>query len=236
MSGDTGGHRTPTRTSAPLCEANGYIATCQVPCAAATHELGNLDGMKRLPIAVVCLTMALAISACSPADDVPRVASLESDSQIGSENSTDTGNANPEAEVEAAFIAFSQCLRDEGLDVVDPTFDGRVNPQLPTFSAGVSPDATPEQLADFKAEMARWEDAHEACRHHFDGIVFLAPDSEFDTEMEAATLEYAACMRENGVDMPDPVFTGSGVIDFGAVDATGDDYEAADKICRSVFA
>ncbi len=50
-------------------------------------------------------------------------------------------------------------------------------------------------------------------------------------------LEYARCMRDEGVDMPDPDFSqGGGFIGMGGdVDPDDPDFRAADEVCRSIL-
>ncbi len=195
-----------------------------------------LPSMKRMSVLVFCMTVAMASASCSSDGDATGVASLELDTQPESESSADLSDLSDRAEVEEAVLAFSQCLRDNGFDVDDPTFDADGNPQFPSFGGGVVDDATAEQVEDFDAETARMEDALQACRTHLDGIVMTAPDSEGQAETEDVLLEYTACMRDNGIDMPDPDFSGSGgVIEIGDQDVTDSQFEAADEVCRRVF-
>ena len=57
------------------------------------------------------------------------------------------------------------------------------------------------------------------------------------SEMEDLLVEYAGCMRDNGVDMPDPDFSGGSVmIDLGIADPNDPTFQAADEACRSILA
>lgn len=61
-----------------------------------------------------------------------------------------------------------------------------------------------------------------------------------DAEIEDAMLEYAQCMRDNGVDMPDPEFDENGGVSMRAADPdTGEgpdpEFEAADEACRPIM-
>jgi len=64
------------------------------------------------------------------------------------------------------------------------------------------------------------------------------------SEMQDAMLEYAECMRDHGIDMPDPEFSGDGpgmVIQGGgpesgvAAGPGGDEFQAADDECNDVL-
>ena len=66
---------------------------------------------------------------------------------------------------------------------------------------------------------------------------FTGSDLPEFSEMEDMLVEYAGCMRDNGVDMPDPDFSaGSGMIDLGIADPNDATFRAADEACRSILA
>lgn len=176
------------------------------------------------------LALALVAGACSGDGDSPQIASLETDATNTSEGSG-TAGADPIVESEAAMLAFTQCLRDQGIDVDDPTIDADGNMQLPPISIEVPDVVTdPDQVPD----MSEFEDMIAPCEEHLEGVVstFSSADT---TEIEDMLLAYAECMRANGVDMPDPDFSsGGGVIDLGAIG--GADFEAANAACSPLLA
>ena len=178
----------------------------------------------------VFLVLALMASACSDSGGSPEIASLETASANTPEDDSN-GDVDPEAESEAAMLAFTQCLRDQGIDVDDPTIDADGNMQLPPINIEVPDVVTdPEELPD----MSEFEDMIAPCEEHLEGVVstFSSADT---TEIEDMLLAYAECMRENGVDMPDPDFSSSGgVIDLGAIG--GEDFEAAEAVCSPLLA
>jgi hypothetical protein len=81
---------------------------------------------------------------------------------------------------------FTQCLRDHGLQVddADPNGDGNVRVQA---SAGAG-------------DKTRSLDAMKACEQYLPAGKLSTPDPQ---QMEQLR-QFAACMREHGVDMPDP--------------------------------
>ena len=178
----------------------------------------------------VVLVLALMASACSDSGGSAEIASLETDSANTSEDDSD-GDVDPEAESEAAMLAFTQCLRDQGIDVDDPTMDADGNMHLPPINVEVPDVVTdPDELPD----MSEFEDMIAPCEEHLEGVVstFSSADT---TEIEDMLLAYAECMRDNGVDMPDPDFSSSGgVIDLGAIG--GEDFEAAEAVCSPLLA
>ena len=54
-----------------------------------------------------------------------------------------------------------------------------------------------------------FQEAQEACGYLVEGQV-RSIDPEQQAEMQARALEFAQCMRDHGVDMPDPQFTEDG--------------------------
>lgn len=182
--------------------------------------------MRTMYVLGLILTLGLIAGACSRDSDLPSIASLEND-PANSPAVSDDINASSAQDSEAAMLAFTQCLREQGIDVGDPTIDADGNLQLPPIEFDVS---DPGELPD----VSELEDLVAPCEEHLDGIV-----GSFDpgdtAQIEDMFLAYAACMRENGVDMPDPDFSSDGgVIDLGATG--GDEFEAADEACRPLLA
>ena len=61
-----------------------------------------------------------------------------------------------------------------------------------------------------------------------------------DSEIEDAMLEYAQCMRDNGIDMPDPEFEDGGGVHLGfdsesGIDPESEEFKAAEEACESIM-
>jgi hypothetical protein len=83
--------------------------------------------------------------------------------------------------------------------------------------------------------MSQFEELIAPCEELLSGVVATG-SSQGATEFEDALLEYAQCMRANGVDMPDPDFSsGGGIIDLGTQDGDSPSFEAADEQCRGIL-
>jgi hypothetical protein len=107
--------------------------------------------------------------------------------------------ASPAASVEAKLLKFSQCIRDQGItNMPDPTVDAQGNVQIQRPPGG---DDTPAHDA-FAA-------AREACDKYLEGVTqgFSHGDT---TQTQDQFLRLAQCMRDRGVDVPDPDFSGGG--------------------------
>ena len=176
--------------------------------------------MYRTSFLALGLVLALVAGACSNDGGSDEVASIESSGV----DAPQPADSDPIAGTEEALLAFTQCLRDQGLDVDDPTMDADGNMQLAPISfASVVPEGDTEpEIPDFESLVA-------PCEELLVGIVTTAGSGP-PAEIEDAFLAYAQCMRANGVDMPDPNLSSGGAIDLGV--GIGDDFAAADKACR----
>jgi hypothetical protein len=186
--------------------------------------------MKKLLLVFIAFVLVLA--ACS-SDDGSQVASLE---DVAGSGDTTAETRDTDVADEEAILEFSQCMRDNGaVDFEDPEIgaDGSIEFGF----SGRSDD--PEGDRDIMLA------AFEACQEDLDGLAF-GPGSIDFTEIEDTMLDFAVCMRENGVDMPDPDFSnlglgggegaqGDGDIFGGAIDLDDPAVEAALEACREVF-
>jgi hypothetical protein len=144
------------------------------------------------------LAFAVILAACGGAaagtDD--GVASLEA-------SSTTTVAAEEEADPEAAAIAFTECMRENGVEMEDPTVDadGNVMPGRPTD--------LPENDEDGGVQIRRGElgeelqTAFEECGDLLEGTAFGFTRGD-QTELQDQLLELAQCLRDQGLDVADP--------------------------------
>lgn len=172
--------------------------------------------------AALCVAAALLFTttACGSDDDTgDGVASL--DDGAADDGGGDGGDTDESAEEQA--LAFAQCMRDNGVDMPDPEVDedGGVR-----FRAGDGDGEMPDQ--------ATLEQAMEACED-------LQPDvggqmsQEDVSKMQDRMLAFAECMRENGIDMPDPEFGDGGMVRFGppeGVDPEDPAFREAQETCQ----
>ncbi|MGI9584610.1 MAG: hypothetical protein ACR2N7_03375 [Acidimicrobiia bacterium] len=190
--------------------------------------------MKKLLIAPIAL--ALLLAACS-GDSGAQVASLD-DAPLVESGSSEPQNA--EVNDQEAILAFAQCMRDNGIDdFEDPDLgdDGSIG--FSFRGGGAATDIDRETM----------QSAFEACRENLEGLS-LGPGSVDRSEIEDTLYEFAACMRENGIDMPDPDLSafgpGQGEQGQGDPNASGpfggsidpDDpaFQEALEACEGVFA
>lgn len=185
--------------------------------------------MNRRSIFAVSILIALSVAACTSGDGGDDVASLDPTS------TTAVGSAETSGPVDAeeAMLALTQCLRDEGIDIGDPIIDENGNPQLPPieFQTEVPDDGD----FDPDAEMKAMDDVMAGCQHHLEGVTFNAVELGDGVDIEDTFVAYAQCMRDHGIDMPDPDFSASGMIDLGSADPSDAGYKAAHGECKEVF-
>lgn len=144
---------------------------------------------------LICLVVLLAACGGSAAGTDDGVASID--------GSTATTIAEATADPEAAAMAFTECMRENGVEMEDPTVDadGNVLPgrptDLPDPEDGGQAQADPGQLGeDLRA-------AFEECGDLLDGTAFgFTPEDQ--TELQDQLLALAQCLRDQGLDVADP--------------------------------
>jgi hypothetical protein len=164
-------------------------------------------------LALGCALIILA-GACGGDASGSQVASLDDDT-TGSESTTETSTP---ADSQEASLAFAQCMRDNGVDMEDPTFDADGNTQ----GGGFGPDSG----IDFSDEAT--QTALEACGDLIQGI---GPGGggrgggNFDASgIQDAFNAFTECLRDEGLEVDDIEFgvgPGGGAIGDRPDGATG---------------
>ena len=93
-----------------------------------------------------------------------------------------------------AQLAYARCMRENGIDMPDPSPNQR-GIQL-SVPKGTSPDKVDE--------------ADKACQKHLEAVKGPDLSPEQEKKFQEAALAQARCMREHGIDMPDPTFDDKG--------------------------
>ena len=171
-----------------------------------------------LAVLVGALALTLAVAACGGGGKANGVASLS-----GSNKPTATTSAGPKSQQEAlkAALAFARCMRQHGIDMPDPKPDanGRITQEL----GGKGP-SDPK----FKA-------AQQACQKYMpNGGQPIKPNPQEQQQM----LAFARCMRQHGIDMPDPDPNGGGIVAKagpGSVNPDSPKFKAAQRACQKLL-
>ena len=188
----------------------------------------------RWPVALAAA--ALLAAGCGGGAGSAGIASLEGQDAGTTTTTAATGTT---LDREQALLDFAQCMRDQGIDMEDPTMDENGTFHMVRPSGG-------GEVGEFDpADREAMQAARQACSQYLEGIAqgFDRPDM---TEMQDQMLEYAACMRENGVDMPDPDFSDTGEsggqgpgarlgFDPGDFDPSDPTFQAANEACQEIF-
>lgn len=178
-------------------------------------------------IVTLLVPVALLLAACGGGSD-DGVATLEDGSGISDE----LGEATSDVDDEERLLAFAACMRENGIDgFPDPRLnaDGSVD-------FGVADDRPFADVDDATAEAA-----FNACIGELEGAAFAPGGEDFDlTELQDRLVEFAACMREQGVDFDDPdlgqVFGDGGITNpFEDLDVDDPEVLAAIEVCQDVF-
>ncbi|MFJ3406302.1 hypothetical protein [Promicromonospora sp. NPDC090134] len=171
--------------------------------------------MRRYKIALLLGMLALSATACGAEPD---------DGGVASANGEVTESTTEESQALDGFeeaLAYSECMRENGItDFPDPEKQGEGG-----ISIGLPEGLDPES-EEFKT-------ASDAC-------VDLQPGPDENTTMDPETheelVEYAECMRTNGItEYPDPEPGGGMVIgpDMG-FDTQSDEFQAAEDTCEDI--
>ena len=158
--------------------------------------------------------MLLIFSACT-------IGGEESQGVVTIESTTETTIVDEEITFEEGVLDFAQCMREEGINFPDPTFDIDGNPQFDNLEI--------ENEEEFESAFENCEDIlRNALPEQFD------LDPEVEAALVDASLEFSQCMREQGIDFPDPK---PGEFGFFAlrdadIDFTSEAVQNAFEICQ----
>ena len=109
--------------------------------------------------------------------------------------------------MEDGLIAFTECLRENGLEIDDPTVGPDGNLQMAPIvieSEVESSDGGQPDQATMDAMTRQMDSVFAECEPLLGEVMFTGDELPDFSEMEDAFVEYAGCMRDNGVDWPTP--------------------------------
>ncbi|HEX5696618.1 MAG TPA: hypothetical protein VFZ15_09530 [Acidimicrobiia bacterium] len=175
--------------------------------------------------------LAVGLAACggAAADEGDEVASL-------SDTST-TAPVEEELDSEEAAIAFTECMRENGVEMGDPTVDadGNVMPGLPTDLPDIEDADEPVRVDGALGE--EMQGAFEECGDLLEGTAFGFTRGD-QTELQDELLDLAQCLRDQGLDVADPDLSagadegaGPGAGPFG-IDFEDPEVQAALEVCE----
>ena len=172
---------------------------------------------------VVAAALGVGLAGCGgDSDGAEQVASL--DGAAGGGDSADTTAASlSEADQRQALLDFAECMREHGVDMPDPSFDGQ---------GGVI------QVGEMGGDPDVFAEAQAACQPLLeDAMGSFTPNPEQEAQMREQALAFARCMREHGVDFPDPTFGDDGTVVVAVGDSGHDpndpEVRAAMEACQA---
>jgi hypothetical protein len=180
-------------------------------------------------LVVLLLAIAAVASGCGSASSDDGVAALDDTAATTDTDGSESASADEEDPEEVA-LAWAECMREHGIDVPDPEIDenGRVRVMIQSRRAaeGVRDDAFAE--------------ARDECGTPFGDEGPPQLSEEERQEMQETMLAFASCMREHGVEMPDPDFSGGGGrmlfrAGAGGVDPDSPTFQKAQEACQEIL-
>jgi hypothetical protein len=179
-------------------------------------------------LALPAVSLAAALAACSGAATGPSVATLVDPGASGSVAAS-TAPSDPRE----AFLAYAACMRDNGIDMPDPeVVPGKDGAGGVGVAWKLGPGSETMDKEDFRA-------ADATCKHNLANVVGESAGGGLSPEDEERLLRFARCMREHGVDMPDPGANGV-IVDEkqgsgGKFDPNDPDFQAAQQACGGLL-
>ncbi|RSM42977.1 hypothetical protein DMA12_20270 [Amycolatopsis balhimycina DSM 5908] len=166
----------------------------------------------RTRIVVAALGAALLLAGCgAKADDGAKVASISTPSKTGGPTAADNSGKSDQDKMRE----FAKCMREHGVDMPDPKPAGDGGGMAIT-------------LGDKDGDTTKLDAAQQACKHLMpNGGEMKPPSAE---ELDKMRKE-AKCMREHGIDMPDPDPSGKGGRAIGGPGGDPKKFEEAAKAC-----
>jgi hypothetical protein len=187
----------------------------------------------RLPLLLVLAAGLATGAACGGSGSGSNgVASIKTASDQ-SGDSTDKDSDKKETSPEDAMLAFARCMREHGIDMPDPDTSGGNG--VVTFSASAAGEG-----AKLDPEADKFREANDACKDLMGDVGPMNMSPEQQQEMQDQALAFSRCMREHGVNMPDPTFGGKGemMMKIGpddGLDPEDPKFQDAQQACGSAF-
>jgi hypothetical protein len=169
--------------------------------------------LKSVGIGVLAIPVSIALVACGGDDGGGGRASAESREEAG--------------------LEFAECMREHGIDVPDPQPGERTLRFGGPASGGGGPDTD-----TFPPDDPAFREAMQACQDELGELGPRSISPQDRQEAQEAALRFAQCMRDHGVNMPDPQFSdgpGGGFLiqqGEGTVDPDSPAFREAAEACQ----
>jgi len=159
-------------------------------------------------LGMACLLVLLVVSAsCKSDQSNSSVARVDESSDTATSSTTENNAEDEDLTNEEIVTRFSACMRDQGFDTADPELnaDGTVNLGALKESIAQDPNYDP------KSKSGKSASALEDCVPLLAGATFTKEASpEDEIGLQDNLLAFAQCLRDEGLDVSDPDFSGDG--------------------------
>ncbi|HJV09454.1 MAG TPA: hypothetical protein VJ653_07220 [Acidimicrobiales bacterium] len=198
----------------------------------------NVRRSHRLPLLLLLAAGLATGAACggSGSGSDNGVASIKNVSDKSSDAGSDgqAKDGKDKKNPEDAMLEFARCMREHGVDMPDPDTSG--GPGVVTFRAGGASSGA--KAIDIDGDT--FQKANEACKDLMGDVGPMNMTPEQQQEMQDQALAFSRCMREHGVNMPDPTFGEKGQMmmkigDGDGIDPSDPKFQDAQQACGSAF-
>jgi|GEM_PF-1186586 len=166
--------------------------------------------------AAAFVSVTLLFAACGGDDDSDDNSSSNNSSSSSSSSSSGSSNADMIMnEMEENTLDLFQCLRDQGIDIKDPSFEG---------------NGLQESMNEL-SQMPGAEQAAEACTEEAEKMLDVFGGPEKAEEFVEDYAQFARCMREHGYNIPDPDPNNPETLQPNNIDFSDATIEATAKDC-----
>ena len=189
--------------------------------------------MRKHRAALVAAITIVSLAACGGGGgdgNGAQVASIDDSSpDATTDGTTDDTTADAPTDPEEAMLAFTECMRDHGVDMPDPEMAKPATGGAKPGNAVIAVEGNPDDPT--------FQKANEACEPLMANMRSdLEDDPERLAEMKEQMLEFAQCMRDQGIDMPDPTFDENGRVKMTGppleAERDSDAFNAAAEACN----
>ncbi len=196
--------------------------------------------MRRVPtflmLALAGVALAVLAAGCGGSKSSSGVANLGTGTVAASTTPTTT-TAVTRQDFQTAVLAYTKCLRSQGIQIADPNFSQGGGGGGGAGGGGLfGGSAANRNDPKFRKAQAKCRPILAAVRPQFSPANRQA--------FQDAALKFAQCMRKNGVNVPDPNFSGGGggpgaggggLFGGANIDRSDPKVQAAIQTCRSAF-
>ena len=179
-----------------------------------------------LPLLAGVAAVAFLAAGCGGSGGSPQVAQLGTNAASTDPSSTTTNGTPSRQDFQTAILAYTRCMRANGVQMADPNFNGSGGGGC--FFRLNRPRNDP-----------KFRQAQSKCRSKLNAIRPQFTPAQ-QQQFQQTALKFAQCMRKHGVNVPDPSFNGGGgggrgLFGGGNINPNDPKVRTAIQACRSVF-